>query len=619
MYLSRIALEYELHAAYLPRQLHLFLKLEYQFGILSPSISAFRSYQLQSELNMGTTYSSGQEGRSNGQESPSTPNPDRTDSPPAAESTVPNPGCPSSNHEKHGTASSSSVGENGKPPEAQSSNPTENPMHQEKKAQPVAASENACENIRLRGTVLYKSAKKARDRTQLNIALTLFRRAAVLDSSSARPSDRASAHKNILAALHLQQQWDLDDMSIGFPHAGRVDSAFFASLRDAASSYTSAQTWASRSTAVQDRNWSVSLRNVYSSYIRGAITLLCLTEKPTEGGQQASTGNGYDSQLHLERFNYRVNGLEQIPKLSNCPLDVIQDTHFNVADVILKASVVSLANGDFSSAVSIIASSEHYLVCYDEIQGTMESAGVASTVGIEAIKELKLRVWYQVCAAKSAQRINQAKQEAMRSTESVDGSYKMWSILTAIDLLKEAQVLARETSLEHEAEAAARLAKIYRTFADVNDEMKSATYYKQAFNLLQSLGGRSLLNIDWVIDTKLARVRLQQKESADADARRAPILEKHKAMLDEIRMNLGLTDKEVEGLLFLYERYPPKNNKPPKEKLEKGDLKGAIKVVLLHYHPDRNREDLFGYEHSVVCEEITKYVNLMYSRKIKDV
>lgn len=110
----------------------------------------------------------------------------------------------------------------------------------------------------------------------------------------------------------------------------------------------------------------------------------------------------------------------------------------------------------------------------------------------------------------------------------------------------------------------------------------------------------------------------------------AQVMAKHKYLLDRLQKKLGRQECSLKSdipkaISFLFTEYPPLDDSEKGkraaekvwEKLNEKDFKSALKQTKFLYHPDKNREDNVGYEHHVMCEEVTKLVTDMSSRLLQ--
>lgn len=479
----------------------------------------------------------------------------------------------------------------------------------------------AVQNLRTRGVAIYRdgsTTSTTKDRLKLQTALDMFRRGSRFPSADVDPSVRAAINKNLLVCLKDVLQMDcLDEDTQPI-----VDEAFFQLVSEASVAFQAASNAASNKwmTPASSDSFQRALYNTLQSFLTTAGRLVAVSELEASADSSISRHRSY----FCRRARFRVHSLQRILSITeSCSELFDHQFHFMAADVLFKASINMQEMKDPASALYLIAEAEQHLSLSNGVNMSQCTAAMSHADdddGEGPYRSLKSQLWYQRCAMESARAIQRGilamHQAASRQRECSDREV---DVFCAIDHFKEAQVLAREVSLEYETQAVARLALIFRTFDGVKDSVKSNIYYNQAFSLLQTLGPQLFAWEDWAVDVTRERERIQKEAAVREDKGRDEVIQKHKTMLDGIRNRLNVYGEETEALLHIYKAYPPKHNcDPPKEKLESDGLKSGLKIVLLHYHPDRNGAEKHGKEHAVICEEITKMVNLLYGRKFKD-
>jgi hypothetical protein len=110
------------------------------------------------------------------------------------------------------------------------------------------------------------------------------------------------------------------------------------------------------------------------------------------------------------------------------------------------------------------------------------------------------------------------------------------------------------------------------------------------------------------------------KEEESWQNQRKEHLKKVQEDIDEIESrNYSVTDL----CDYLFEKHPPRHNKDYQQKKpsfkddtsaanKKANKKSLQKLVTL-YHPDRINKESHGMEYFVLCEEITKILNGLYT------
>lgn len=458
-------------------------------------------------------------------------------------------------------------------------------------------------NIRERGCTKYYQAKFENDANLLKTAISLFRRGANFPSPNVSALVRALINKNLVVSLSCEQKWIADQK---IPSDVHKDS-FFERLGEVANAYHQSVNHASVCDEFPITElWIKAIDKIFQDFSSQAVALVSLINKMPE-------------QSPLENALFRVSKLLDFLKPEyRLSLLLRAQVRFRVADVLLKGSVIATERKEHVNATSLVQNADSQISYLDD--AICEAVKHQEYIPHEEmdVDGLKQQIEYQKCRAISAQKIvvgyDMVNKVQNNFSESLDED---GFILMALDAFKEATVLAGEKSLEQEAQACARLGFIYRCFKSVRDTSKSNVYYGQSFTILQSLGLHCFIGVDWAQDVTAQRARIQRDAAKQADQRMSPILEKYKELLASIRAKMTSDGNEKEGVLFLYEIYPPKGKQAaPKTKLN-DDLKSAIKTALLHYHPDRNSEEKYGFDNFVICLEITKMLNLMYGRQFK--
>ncbi|KAI0560574.1 hypothetical protein FGB62_108g09 [Gracilaria domingensis] len=445
-------------------------------------------------------------------------------------------------------------------------------------------------NLRERGVLAYKRAAAMNDPAALALALQLFRRAAAFDAPSIPPALRASAQKNVLACHKLRLQRAVA-ASITPP---LPDTAFHTDVAEACAAFRGAVA----ASDAHPARWRLALESQYLSYI-ALVTYVASCATPP-------------SPSRIEKHLLRVQLLRRtFAATQPSQPTVSHEFHYRLATALHDASAAALATGDGAAAVAHAASSEGHVRAMDDAAARF-ATNQRALRDIEQVTNLRRNVDAQQRAAAATQQIARARDilEQMDMCDEV-GEEQLFPV---IDALKEAQVGARDSSPIHEAEACTLLAPVYREFRAVRNACKEASYVHRAFALLNTMDTSDLHDVEWVVDARAAYVRVRGEEQREEAERRARARENVEKLMERIRFKLKLIDEEKEGLRFLYESYPPKSGRVPEAKLQRDDVSGAIKIALLHYHPDRNPESVYGIEYALVCEEITKSLNLLKQR-----
>lgn len=472
---------------------------------------------------------------------------------------------------------------------------------------PGSATESATDmvdNLRQRGIRLFYEAKKDKTKKTLFLAMSLFQRGSLLCPHKTSATSRAFVCKNFIVASNLLYQWYSEESNFDMKD---VD-AMFECLKHASYCFDTVASLAPRLPSnVSPAVWFSSLSKTYLELLSNSVLLIASAEI-TSTASYAETSSARISRL-FQVLDADISSFHSIDAL----------VRYKIVDILLKESVVAGERKQTSNSLACILRSESYLA---SLQHDMEMAKSKNEClpHLMCLDSLKEQVWYQICASKSAKSL-EIGLSMLSSAQGEESEKEADSLLLlAIDAFKEAQVLARETSLPQEAHACARLAFIFRSVPFFKNTVKSDLYYEQAFNLLSALGSQDRMCDSWVQDVKFQRERIQRDKSKTADKRKEPVLEQHKTLLADIKSELNLYARESisKALQYLYQAYPPKGgHELPQKKIDDGEIKCALKTAIRHYHPDRNLENKFGFENFVICEEIVKSLNLLFGRLFK--
>lgn len=93
---------------------------------------------------------------------------------------------------------------------------------------------------------------------------------------------------------------------------------------------------------------------------------------------------------------------------------------------------------------------------------------------------------------------------------------------------------------------------------------------------------------------------------------------------DEIAADLATIKSEADRqdrakfIKFIYEKYPPKNKKVVcpniDEDMSNDSYKKVFKKALIHYHPDKNLSDDYGFAWYFTVVEIARHLGAFYER-----
>lgn len=472
-------------------------------------------------------------------------------------------------------------------------------------------------NLSERGKNLYLEGKSSNDIKKVQLALNIFKRGVRFpESATVSLEAKAKVYKNYLSAINLSQKLQISRGIECFDVP-----LFFAELPDIQAAYQKVSNLALYLPQnTYPAKWRAAISNTYHEIFSVALQSIAVHD--------FSSNDNF-----ILRTEKRIECLEKLCNMENefASYAIRANIRFYLCQVLLNASVLADKEDNFRKSTAFIQKSEANLsyVSHYAMHASIDEFTPAELSSEDNFEDFKNQVRYQKCSSESALRM-------------VSGYKILWSVIAegvededktilAVDAFKEAQVLARETSLLKEAEATAKLAFIFRTIPSVKDKQKSDVYYQHAFSVTEADAFSSARLTEWGRDVVTERERIQRERATEADARRAPILEKNKDLLEGLRKKLvtscSAKSDIQEALVYLYESYPPEHEKDLsekgskldklKKKFENGDHAGGLKLALKDFHPDKNHEDNVGLERHVMCEEITKMVNAMYARCVK--
>eukprot|EP00897_Mesotaenium_endlicherianum_P004463 jgi/Mesen1/4044/ME000213S03072 len=187
----------------------------------------------------------------------------------------------------------------------------------------------------------------------------------------------------------------------------------------------------------------------------------------------------------------------------------------------------------------------------------------------------------------------------------------MDAVWLAIDKFKGSAIATREQDRESEGQALNEVARVYAKVLRLDDVAHK--YYSLALQLGETVKDiRSKVVVEpWYKESADAVAEyIERKKAEDPEKMRAPLLEELKEVLEELREK---SYESAEGFLkHIYEEHPPKNEGHKMGEIGKGKTRGALRMAILHYHPDKNGARACGAKWHVLCEEITKKLNIKY-------
>jgi len=256
----------------------------------------------------------------------------------------------------------------------------------------------------------------------------------------------------------------------------------------------------------------------------------------------------------------------------------------------------------------------------------LEAAAGAAKLGdvakVDACNSLLASVEVEICVATASQAIETGDQ-VLRSALHNFESLNMAGVWDAIDWYHEAIVQTKERDIENEARANSHLGAVYKDVLKSKSGAKK--YFSRCMELAKALMPRNLHGVHW-FDTAAAALAAYQAESvanSDAEAQKAK-----QPLLEELKDELAAVDAAAhEGisqfLEHIYAVHPPRAHRAQGGKRDSSaELKKQLLHAIRHYHPDRCKADATKSAHendkwAVLCEEVTKKLNLLWGREFK--
>ena len=218
--------------------------------------------------------------------------------------------------------------------------------------------------------------------------------------------------------------------------------------------------------------------------------------------------------------------------------------------------------------------------------------------------------------------------ELLQLASQEEENFDMELIPDVIEWYKQAVNFAREIGLVQEAIARSRLGMVYDKVLKNTDLAK--VHFNKCFELVEALKPCTFFLYPWYNECTAALRRYQEEARArDEEEQRKSRAEVKEELADVLK---DLNDHNSDAISFikhLYLNYPPKLSswvKPGEEDMKKWDsldirskeYKRLLFEALRRYHPDKVGENEHGKEWEVLCEEITKMLNLHYE-SVKDI
>jgi hypothetical protein len=283
------------------------------------------------------------------------------------------------------------------------------------------------------------------------------------------------------------------------------------------------------------------------------------------------------------------------------------------AQQLFKASIVEHEQSRFSRALGMLAEAQQALAQVE--------AAVACARKRQLLEDLAHEWSIQVEECCMQENISKAQRhlkrgetllkQALEEEEVLD----MDALFAAMDELRCVVAHSAKCDLEQEACALAHLGVIHaRVFSN---RERGHELCQRALHEALSMSPRDFRKQTWFTKAELIvkeyQTRRQQEESNVWQAARKPHLE---ALKDELAKLKTLTDANnvTNFLRHIYKEHPLKNAEQKLLEPIEGNEKKRLTKALLHYHTDKQNKDELGEKWYVLCEEITKYLNVFFNK-----
>jgi hypothetical protein len=260
---------------------------------------------------------------------------------------------------------------------------------------------------------------------------------------------------------------------------------------------------------------------------------------------------------------------------------------------------------------------------FEELQQTLRYLPEAHAL-IEDHETLACNFQHQMAMAQSAQHLavaRKAQNKLLFENEEID----MDCLWFAMDEFKAATLAGAGVSCESEAAALSGQGVMYLKVLKMDDEAKKMFDHavRVAMTITQATG-KDFHAVEWykratagLKDIQDASIRRTTQEE---DEKIGPIKEKLKPTLDAMTAAIEKNESQrfrVRNLLqHIYEVHPPKNGEAHPAELDidsNGQVKKALLRAVTHYHTDKRFNNAHGLEWRVLCEEICKEINVLYT------
>ena len=368
-------------------------------------------------------------------------------------------------------------------------------------------------------------------------------------------------------------------------------------------------------------------------YLHEAIKGFCVAYNHSEDCKDAEWRTDVFETLNvcLQEVNEMADALgnrdqkiAQLEKLCtvNTVVQAAGDIQLALGTLYFHDGTTSLQNGDYKKCLRRMKD------CYRPIEevkrlGFYRGVSCATPDLLADARVLEQDVFYHSCSASSIQARSQGDELlelAMQGEENLD----MDLIFDVIDWYKQAVVLAREIDLEQEAIGSSRLGVVYDKVLKITGRAKA--YFTKCLELVEALKPRTFFLDKWYKDCTATLKRYQDEARArDEEERQKSRAKFIEDLADELKDLKDHNSGAISFIKHLYVNYPPKISswvKPGEEDMKKWDslvirskeYKKLVLKVLAFYHPDKVDEKEHGKKWKILCEEITKMLNLHFER-----
>ncbi|XP_015771618.1 PREDICTED: uncharacterized protein LOC107349932 [Acropora digitifera] len=218
--------------------------------------------------------------------------------------------------------------------------------------------------------------------------------------------------------------------------------------------------------------------------------------------------------------------------------------------------------------------------------------------------------------------------ELLELASQEEENFDMELIPDVIEWYNQAVNFAREIGLVQEAIARSRLGEVYDKVLKNTDLAK--VHFKKCFELVEALKPCTFFLYPWYNECTAALRRYQDEARArDEEEQRKSRAKVKEELADKLKDLNDYNSDAISLIKYLYLNYPPNLSsweKPGEEDMKRWDsldirskeYKRLLLEALRRYHPDKVGTNEHGKEREVLCEEITKMLNLHYE-SVKDI